>query len=176
MHSNGILGGLYGSSSAAGWSRGYMEQRCDYPNVFEAQVISMVANGVFDRFPELHLLLVEGGFAWAPALMWRMDQSWRALRAETPWLKSLPSDHIRRNIRWSTQPFEEPENPTHIVDLIEMMGSDRLLLFASDYPHWDFDSPLRALPNVLGADLKRKILWENASSFYGFTEPALVTN
>ena len=37
------------------------------------------------------------------------------------------------------------------------MGSDELICFSSDYPHWDFDSPLEALPPRLPEDLTRKI-------------------
>jgi predicted TIM-barrel fold metal-dependent hydrolase len=52
-----------------------------------------------------------------------------------------------------------------------MMGSDELLLFSSDYPHWDFDAPVNALPAVLGKERIDKILWGNAAAFYGLSEP-----
>jgi predicted TIM-barrel fold metal-dependent hydrolase len=103
--------------------------------------------------------------------MWKLDSSWRALRREVPWLTRRPSDYIRDHVRFGTQPFEEPENPKHVLDLIEMMGSDSLLMFATDYPHWDYDDPVRALPNVFSKEMKRKIYWENARDFYGFPEP-----
>jgi uncharacterized protein len=146
-----------------------MEFRSQYPNVFEAQLISMVCNGVFEKFPGLHLLFIEGGFSWVPGLMWRMDQSWRSMRFETPWLRRRPSEYIREHVRWTTQPFEEPDDPRHILSLIDMMGSESLLMFATDFPHWDFDSPTRALPHVIGDDLKRKILWQNAADFYALS-------
>jgi uncharacterized protein len=162
-------GGLYGPANAAGWPTSYMEFRSQYPNVFEAQLISMVCNGVFEKFPGLHLLFIEGGFSWVPGLMWRMDQSWRSMRFETPWLRRRPSEYIREHVRWTTQPFEEPDDPRHILSLIDMMGSESLLMFATDFPHWDFDSPTRALPHVIGDDLKRKILWQNAADFYALS-------
>jgi predicted TIM-barrel fold metal-dependent hydrolase len=164
-------GGLYGAANAAGWPRSYMEIRAQYPNVFEAQLISLVANGVFEKFPSLQVAFIEGGFAWVPSVMWRLDQTWRSMRFETPWLKRRPSDYIRDHVRFSTQPFEEPDDPEHILQLIDMMGSESLLMFASDFPHWDFDSPARAIPRVVGDDLRRKILWENASEFYSLPVP-----
>jgi predicted TIM-barrel fold metal-dependent hydrolase len=165
-------GGLYGTANAAGHARSYLEIRSAYPNIFEAQLISIVANGVFEKFPELRVALIEGGFSWAPAVMWRMDQTWRSMRSEAPWLKRRPSDYIRDNVRWSTQPFEEPDDPKQLLQLIDMMGSEDLLMFATDYPHWDFDAPSRALPSVIGEDLRKKIFWQNASDFYGISAPA----
>ncbi len=89
--------------------------------------------------------MVEAGFAWAPPLAWRLDKAWKTLRAETPHLKQLPSEYMRRHVWWTTQPMEEPEPREHLLDTINWMGWDRLL-FATDYPHWDFDDPAHALP------------------------------
>jgi predicted TIM-barrel fold metal-dependent hydrolase len=62
--------------------------------------------------------------------------------------------------------MEEPENPKHFLSLLDMLGSDDMLLFATDYPHWDFDSPDQAFPVRLPADLERKIMSENARAVY----------
>jgi uncharacterized protein len=158
--------GLAGSANAAGWPATFMEQWCQYSNIFEVQLSSLVVNGVFEKFPELRIVLIEAGFAWVPAVLWRMDQSWRALRSETPWLKRRPSDYVRDHVRWTTEPFEEPNDPSHILKLIDMMGSDRLLMFGSNYPYKQLETPEATLPKVLGPTLVRRILWENASDFY----------
>lgn len=166
--------GLLGLASAHGWPTTYMELRCIYPMAFQAGVTSMVCNGVFEKFPDLKIVLLEGGFSWVPGLMWKLDQSWAALRREVPWLKRPPSEYIREHIRFGTQPMEEPPDPKQIVQIIDMLGSDEMLMFATDYPHWDFDAPEYALPKAIPADMRRKILWDNARSFYGFPEPAPV--
>ncbi len=163
--------GLQGLPNGTGWPRSYMESRSQYPNLFQAQLISLVTNGVFEKYPGLKVAFLEGGSGWIPSVMWRLDQSWRSLRSEVPWLKRRPSEYIREHMRFSTQPFEEPDDPKHLLYLIEMMGSDELLMFASDYPHWDFDAPANALPAVLGKDLIEKILWGNAAAFYGLAAP-----
>lgn len=158
--------GLMGEPNSAGWPQSYLEFRSQHPLSFQAQLISMVCSGLFERFSDLRVVMVEGGFAWVPGTMWRLDQSWRAMRSELPWLRRRPSDYIRDHVRFTTQPFEEPDSPRQIGHLIEMMGSEELLLFSTDYPHWDFDSPDAAVPRALGPDLRRKIFGANALAFY----------
>jgi predicted TIM-barrel fold metal-dependent hydrolase len=164
--------GLQGPPMAIGWPSTYMELRSVYSHHFEAGLCSLVCNGVFEKYPDLRVLLLEGGFAWIPSVMWRLDQSWRALRREVPWLTRRPSEYIRDHVRFGTQPFEEPDRPEHLLQIIDMLGSDELLVFSTDYPHWDYDNPTKVLAQ-LPAELRRKILWENARDFYRFPEPAM---
>jgi predicted TIM-barrel fold metal-dependent hydrolase len=41
-------------------------------------------------------------------------------------------------------------------------------MFASDYPHWDFDSPAMVLPRAVPKELRAKIMAGNACRLYGF--------
>ena len=133
---------------------------------FEGQVISLVCEGVFVRFPELRVVLIEGGFAWLPALMWRLDKNYRGLRDEVPWLKKLPSEYILEHFRVTTQPMEEPPNSQHLLQILDMIGSDDFLMFSTDYPHWDFDAPNRSIPQIIKGELRERIMWKNATHFY----------
>jgi hypothetical protein len=45
--------------------------------------------------------------------------------------------------------------------------NDRLM-FATDYPHWDFDAPDQAFPVRLPPDLERAVMTENARALYRF--------
>ena len=111
----------------------------------------------------------QAGFAWAPPLAWRLDQAWKTLRSNVPHLKQLPSETMRHNIWWTTQPMEEPEPREHLRDTIEWMGWDRLL-FASDYPHWDFDDPAHVLPLRVTEQQRHAFFQGNARAVYGITE------
>lgn len=73
--------------------------------------------------------------------MWRLDKNYKALRAQVPWLTRLPSEYIRDHCFLSTQPIEEPDNPKDLIRLFDMMDAENILMFSSDYPHWDFDAP-----------------------------------
>ena len=68
------------------------------------------------------------------------------------------------------QPIDGPTDATRMLHLIEQLGSDELLMFSSDYPHWHFDSPGQALPAGLPPELRRMILADNARNFYRLTK------
>lgn len=102
---------------------------------------SLIAHGIFERWPNARFLLIECGLAWLPPILWRLDADYKALRKETPWLKRLPSEYARNHIRLTTQPLEQPRHPAALWPALEDIGAQDMLVFASDYPHWDFDAP-----------------------------------
>jgi predicted TIM-barrel fold metal-dependent hydrolase len=112
-------------------------------------------------------VLIECGFAWLPSVGWRLDKHWRHLKPEVPHLTRSPSEYIKDHIWVSTQPMEDPERSKHLLDICEWIGWDHIL-FASDYPHWDFDDPRQALPGIIPAERRRDIFGANARKLYGF--------
>jgi hypothetical protein len=109
--------------------------------------------------------MVESGLAWLPPLAWRLDRNWRILKQETPHLTLSPSEYIHRNIWLTTQPIEEPEPRTDLLDTLGWIGWDRLL-FATDYPHWDFDDPTHVLPVKTTEEERRAFFIGNARKVY----------
>jgi predicted TIM-barrel fold metal-dependent hydrolase len=134
----------------------------------QALTVSLILEGVFERFPTLKFVMIEGGVAWAAALGWRMDAQYRKLKRELPHLKRLPSEYLRSNIWFTTQPIEEPEPRTQLGEIFDWIGWDRIL-FATDYPHWDFDDPAQALPFKMTEEQRRAVFLENAKSVFGVT-------
>jgi predicted TIM-barrel fold metal-dependent hydrolase len=163
IHFGGAGGGPI---TGGGWPSHYIEDHAGMPQAFQAQVTSLVCEGVFEHFPNLRFLLIEGGFAWLPALSWRLDASWRKLRVEVPTLKRAPSEYIHDHFWLTTQPMEEPSKRHYFLQVLEHMDADDRLMFATDYPHWDFDSPDRAIPNEVDRVVRQKILAGNARAFY----------
>jgi predicted TIM-barrel fold metal-dependent hydrolase len=161
------FGGAPGNPpTGAGWPSYYVEEYVGMAQVFQTQVLNMVVEGLFDRFPTLRVALVEGGWTWLPSLMWRIDKDWKGLRREVPWNTAVPSDYIKDRIRLTLQPLDPSPDPKHLLQIVDQIGSDEVLMFSTDYPHWRFDSPEEAIPAGLTDDLKRKILYENARAFY----------
>jgi hypothetical protein len=125
-------------------------------------VLSLIVEGSLDRFPGLRVALVEGGWTWLPSLMWRIDKDWKGLRREVPWNTQPPSAYIRERMRLTLQPMDAPPKAGHLLQVMDALGSDELLLYSSDYPHFH-DSQL---PDDLPEATRRKILGDNARRFY----------
>ncbi|MBO0764983.1 MAG: amidohydrolase [Hyphomicrobiaceae bacterium] len=151
--------------SGGGWPSYYVEEGAAHCTSCQSVVTSLVIEGVFERFPALKVVLVEGGFAWLAPLAWRLDKLYARLRSEVPHLKRRPSDYIREHVWVTTQPMEEPRERRQLADMMEWIGWDRLI-FSSDYPHWDFDDPFRAFPTAVPRDRARQILTANAKAVY----------
>jgi uncharacterized protein len=132
-----------------------------------AHLVSLLAHGTFERLPALRVLLIEGGLAWLPGILWRLDTNWRGLHGEVPWVERKPSEVVRERVRFSTQPLEHTDGRDALLfEMLEAVGAPEILCFASDYPHWDFDDPafmLRRLPEAW----RERVLHANAAALYG---------
>ena len=159
---------MQASPTPAGVARSYLEWHCCVPQIYMAHLVSIILEGVFERFPRLKFVLIEGGFDWLPHLMWRMDGRYKGLRQQAPWLKRLPSEYIRDHVRLTTQPWPDPDKEEDMLKVFELMDAENILMFASDYPHWDFDEP-SVLPKKLSETARRKILHDNAAQFFNLT-------
>jgi uncharacterized protein len=161
------FGGAPGNPpTPTGWPSYYIEEYAGMAQVFQSQLISLIVEGVFDQFPTLRVALIESGVTWLPSLMWRLDKEWKGLRREVPWVRRLPSEYIREHVRLTIQPLDAPPDPRYLEQCIAQLGSDELLLFSTDYPHWHGDTSTEVWPGRLPAALEHKIMAENARAFY----------
>jgi uncharacterized protein len=151
--------------TAVGWPSYYTEDYAAQAQAFQSTLTSLICEGVFSKYPELRVVLLESGFSWLPAHLWRLSKYWQGLRGEIPWVDRSPTEIVRSNVRLSLQPVDGPPDPKQLQRLMDHMGSDELLLFSTDYPHWQFDGEA-ALPEGLSKDLARKIMVDNPLSTY----------
>jgi predicted TIM-barrel fold metal-dependent hydrolase len=114
---------------------------------------------------------MEGGVAWIPFLMLRLDSEYMMRPSEAPQLTKKPSEYMREYF-YTSQPLEYADNPAHLRTVFEMIGAEAQLLYSSDYPHWDFDLPSRIydLP-FLSETAKRRILGGNALDLFHLPPP-----
>ena len=159
-------GGPGNPPTAVGWPTYYVEEYVGMATLFQSQVIGLVTEGAFDRFPALRVVLIESGVTWLPSLLWRLDKEWKGLRREVPWVRRLPSEYVREHVRLTTAPFDAPPDQARIAEILEQLGSDDLLLYASDFPHRHDDRAPDAFLEDLPATTARKIRGENAAAFY----------
>jgi predicted TIM-barrel fold metal-dependent hydrolase len=134
--------------TASGWPTSWLEDYVDMASAFQSQLTSLVAEGTFDRFPALRVALIESGFAWLPAFLWRFDKGWRGLRREVPWTKRPPSEYVRDHVKVALQPVDGPADPGQLSAVLDQLGSEDLLMFSSDYPHRHSAEGLEALPGL----------------------------
>lgn len=160
------FGGAPGNPpTPSGWPSYYFEEHVGMAQVFASQVASLITEGVFEFWPSARVTLIEGGFTWLPAHLWRMDKEWRNLRRTVPWVKRPPSAYVRDHMRFTIQPLDAPPSHEQLVEAIDQLGSDDLLMYASDYPHVHFSDPVEVLDR-LPPGLGRKIASENARTWY----------
>jgi predicted TIM-barrel fold metal-dependent hydrolase len=136
----------------------------------------LMMSGVFDRFPNLKLVMTEQGSAWVPDLIARLDSLHDRMVngrigelgvPEDAVLKLEPSEYFRRNCFIGAS-FPSPSDAARFHEI----GIDNIM-WGSDYPHNEATFPysresLRlAFSDWDEADL-RKIFSENAARVYGF--------
>jgi predicted TIM-barrel fold metal-dependent hydrolase len=136
-----------------------------HPFAIMANLVDMVTTGVPVRFPNLRIAFIEAGISWVPFIMNRLDKEYIERRREVPFLENRPSHYIRR-FYFATQPVEEPEDPQDLVSLIKLYGGEETTMFASDWPHHDFDHPRKVFQLPLSPEARRKIMGENALRFF----------
>ena len=91
--------------------------------------VQMIMTGVFDRFPDLRVLMAENQIGWVPTFMTVADERYDR---HIHWAKDVlgveelpnghPSDYIKRHIVWGFQ--RDPAG----VELRHWMGVDNLVL------------------------------------------------
>ncbi|MBV9785321.1 MAG: amidohydrolase [Acidisphaera sp.] len=160
-------GGTNGHPMTAGGAPSfYMEDHHGNAIAMQSALASLIFEGVMESFPDLKFIMIEGGFGWAPSCTWRLDKHWARMRDEVAHVKRPPSEYIRRQVWFATQPVEEPERPRDLRTICEWIGWDRIV-FATDYPHWDMDDPRHAFKVSMTEEQQRMIFNSNARAAYG---------
>ncbi len=138
---------------------------------FANQVGSLIAEGVFGKFPGLKAVLIESGVTWLPPLMWRMSKDWRGARIEVPWIAQAPAGIMRDHLRLTISPFDGPGQAEEAERAIEHLGADDMLLFSTDYPH-DRGGDLALWPASLPRQRAPAIARDNVLATYSRLELA----
>ena len=130
-----------------------------------SNLMSFMENGVPVRFPRLRVCFAEAGLTWVPFLRMRLDKEYNENRRGWPYYEDRPSEYIKR-MWFATQPVEEPANRQDLVDLIRIYDGEDTTVFASDWPHHDFDHPRAVFDLPVSSAVKRKLMGENALKLF----------
>ena len=167
------FGGLAGNPpTPVGALDSYFEEYAAATQLFASHVLSLLAEGVFDRYPDLRVALVESGVSWLPTWLWKLDTEWKATRREIPWVRDLPSAYVRKHFALTIQPLDAPvDRPSDLREVLGHLGSDDMLMFSSDYPH-QHASDTDQLLALLSPGQLEKVLHSNASRFFRLADRA----
>lgn len=131
-----------------------------------AQIVSLVVQAIPEKFPDLDIMFQESGIFWVPTMMHRLDAEYMKRPSEAPLLEKLPSEYMKE-FYFGIQPMEVPANEAHLEHVMDMVGTSQLL-YASDYPHWDYDRPSVITERTFLDDAqKQAILHDNAAEVMG---------
>jgi uncharacterized protein len=92
---------------------------------------TLIFDGVLERFPDLHLGVIEQGAIWVPSWLRQMESAFEAFCRHEERLQQLslrPAEYVHRQVRFTPYPTED-------VGWIVAEGGADLVLFSSDYPH-----------------------------------------
>jgi len=168
LHPTGAEGNLAEAPRlAGGLPDTYPERHAMLLQPGQAILASMVFAGIFERFPSLKVVLSEYGTTWAAPMAWRMDNAWEQGEGSLAALPLPPSHYVNRNVRFTTQPLDEPPETAMLHEFLELLDAGRTLMFSSDYPHWDTDEPRYILNSRLPAGLRTRIAVETARECFG---------
>jgi predicted TIM-barrel fold metal-dependent hydrolase len=168
LHPTGAEGNLFNAPTFAGGQvRSYPEHHAMLAHSGHSAAAAIVHSGALQRFPDLKVVFAEFGFSWVAPLMWRMDTAWERNGAEASGLERPPSSYVLDQMRFTTQPMDEPSDPRLLWRMLDAMEAERTLLFSSDYPHWDADDPAVIMKTRLPEGLRERVAYASAVETFG---------
>jgi predicted TIM-barrel fold metal-dependent hydrolase len=143
-----------------------------------ATVLNIVLTGVFDKYPEMDVIINEAGTNWIPHVAFRADNwyqnspediglSPRMREMDERYLDKMPSEYIREDMYVTTQPISLPRNPRLARGLLDASFAEDTFLFSTDWPHSAIDGPNWVFDNPqIDEDLMERIFRGNAREVY----------
>jgi predicted TIM-barrel fold metal-dependent hydrolase len=170
VHYEGV--GIAGPLTGAGYPDTYTEFHTLCGTSLCGHLVSALAHGSFERYPDARMMLMEGGLVPFVGYLWRLDTNWRSTRSEIPWCRKQPSEYVWEHVRFSTQPLESPDDESLLAGAIAGPRPWRPLCVARDSPHRDLGGPTQA-PRLLPEEWREPVSAANALDFYRLPAPAV---
>lgn len=139
-------------------------------------VANMTVTGVFDKYPDLRVVVQEAGATWVPFLANRMNEIYytqpedvrlteRMADMGAEYLERDPGEYVYDNFRFSTQPIALPKRNT--AAMLDLCEADRTFMYSSDWPHHTLDPVNWLFDPTIDDETREAILHGNAERCYG---------
>jgi uncharacterized protein len=166
IHSDGTTADAITQPTGGGQPATFAEYHLFQCQVLMTHVVSLISQGVFERYPRLRVVLSGAGVNWITTFLWRFDNDYVALRREVPWMKRMPTDCFREHFRVLTHPFDKGPSPATLLRLFGSFGgAEDLLCFSSGYPNWDSDT-FEDVRSWLPVEWHHKVFHDNAAATF----------
>jgi predicted TIM-barrel fold metal-dependent hydrolase len=129
-------------------------------------LMNMIAEGVFEKLPQLKVVFADGGGDLLTPLIWRMDTFGRPHLEQTPWAPEMPSDYLPGHVHFIHGALDGPGDTDMAAEWLRMTGKEDMVMFGSSYPHWHTSDPY-TLPAGWTGEQRDKVLYRNAAQLYG---------
>jgi predicted TIM-barrel fold metal-dependent hydrolase len=154
--------------SAGGPPVSYAEYRILADQSLTGHLGSLIAQGVFERFPDLKVMAMGAGADWLGSVMARFDFKFDSHGREVPWAPKRPSEYFRKSIRLTTHPLDAGAAGDTLLPLLRTVdGIEDMLIYASGYPNWDTEWPAGAR-QALPEEWHAKVFRQNALDFFAW--------
>jgi uncharacterized protein len=151
--------------SQVGFPSHFAEVHAIRPMAGIVHMTSLIVAGVFERLPELRVVLGDVSVHAARSLAIRTDKDWQSDRLEVPWVSKDPTTYLERHVRFVTQ--ADDEISPHSARPAGTIGGDNasLVVYGSRHPYWDGVRAGDVFPAWCDEDRSR-CLSGNAVQFY----------
>ncbi|MTD15177.1 amidohydrolase family protein [Nakamurella sp. YIM 132087] len=156
-----------------GTARTYQQLVGFQPLTFVFHLMNMIAEGVFEEFPDLKVVFADGAADMLTPMIWRMDTFGRPHLEQTPWSPRMPSDYLAGHVYFVNGMLDGPGDVDYASEWLRMTGKEDMLMFGSSYPDWQF-ATTEALPSGWTGEQRAKVLGANAADLYRLPVPSPV--
>jgi predicted TIM-barrel fold metal-dependent hydrolase len=142
-------------------------------------VANMITTGVFEKYPDLRVVVQEAGVSWIPFLANRMNEIYytqpediklteRMAELGKEYLEHDPGDYVYENFHFSTQPIALPKRNKGAM--LRLCEAERTFMYSSDWPHHTLDPVNWVFDPAIDDDLRDQILHGTAERCYGLNQ------
>lgn len=166
--------GITHPPTPSGPARTYAQLVGFQPYSFVYHLMNMIAEGIFEEFPDLRIVFADGAADMLTPMMWRMDTFGRPHLEQTPWAPKMPSDYLENHVFFVNSALDGPGDVPYAGEWLRMTGKEDMVIFGSSYPDWQTAS-VDTLPSAWTDEQRDKVLVRNAERLYGIRLDAPVS-
>ncbi len=135
-------------------------------------MMMMVLGGVFERHPDLRIVMVENDAGWMPHFAFRLDHAWERYRWSMEMVATeRPPSHYIRECIYAT--FQDDWSVRHVIDAMNL----ERVMWATDFPHGDGTYPnsrkvAEQVTEGMTDEQRHAVVYGNVARLYGLPEAA----